>query len=367
MSAKEEVRKSESLMDVADRRLATMGVTITELSRLMNCSRRWLYEMLAEPTPAFIADLAAFLGLDSTILSKKFLQETEEQLKRRRHLEELGKFGRTFDWKLLRSCGLVPRNVKFMECYHEAMRLFRASSMKELAGRIPRHSLHSDTRRNSSDQSLHLILATAATMVNHADSHPAINTEILEEVANNMILYPAQGLAGYLLLKDRLSAAGIHFFHLPKTPKSGVRGLSYIDSDSNHVIVVQDNDYWDTFWFAVAHEIGHMILHREQLRQDVNISYEADPVESETEEEANMFARSALLREIDLESVKLIADAPSAVTLMASDAGVDPSIVFGALAYDSGEYWFYSGYRKRLSKVIGSELSWEDTKEFIAA
>jgi HTH-type transcriptional regulator/antitoxin HigA len=111
----------------------------------------------------------------------------------------------------------------------------------------------------------------------------------------------------------------------------------------------------DYFWFTLLHELAHLVLHADQLKEpmffDVEISEERDRIEKT----ANRLAKDSI---VDRESWRNCAPkydtSDKAVHTYAAEQGVHPSLIAGLLRKESGNY-------KRYSSIINEH----DVREII--
>ena len=97
---------------------------------------------------------------------------------------------------------------------------------------------------------------------------------------------------GIELFLNELSNTGVKFFILSHLQKTYIDGASFWDK-SNPVIVYSGRyNRIDNFWFTVAHEIAHILLHLKK-KTDYFID-DLDNISSDVEKEANQYATKLL-------------------------------------------------------------------------
>jgi HTH-type transcriptional regulator/antitoxin HigA len=98
----------------------------------------------------------------------------------------------------------------------------------------------------------------------------------------------------------------------------------------------------DYFWFTLLHELAHLVLHNDQLKEPVFFDVEAEE-KDRAEKAANRLAKDSM---VDRESWRNCAPKydPSDQTVRgyAAELGVHPSLVAGLLRKESGNYKRYS-------------------------
>lgn len=130
-----------------------------------------------------------------------------------------------------------------------------------------------------------------------------------------------------VVIEKFLSGANLDAVLIHRFAKPPIIGLSLL------------RDRIDNFWFSLLHEIGHLLLHSTQdsyhFVDDFDVRYVEDPIENE----ADSFAREALLpTSIWKKSNAFRIPSPSAVKLLAKKQKINPAIVAGRARYEANNY-----------------------------
>lgn len=134
-------------------------------------------------------------------------------------------------------------------------------------------------------------------------------------------------------LKRGLAASGVALVLVPHLPGSGAHGATrWLGPDKALVQMSLRYPWDDVFWFALYHELGHVLLHR---RREVFI--EADnAIDDEREHEASVFATDTLIPPDHF--VHFLAEgrwqSAEGVRRFADAIGIAPSIVVGRLQHE---------------------------------
>ena len=102
---------------------------------------------------------------------------------------------------------------------------------------------------------------------------------------------------GIGIFLNELNKNGVKFFVLSHLQKTYTDGASFFDESNPTIIHTCRHDRIDNFWFTVAHEIGHILLHlvnKEKFYID-----ESNRIETDDEKEADGFA-AKILRENEI-------------------------------------------------------------------
>ncbi|HEX2852258.1 MAG TPA: ImmA/IrrE family metallo-endopeptidase [Opitutaceae bacterium] len=100
----------------------------------------------------------------------------------------------------------------------------------------------------------------------------------------------------------------------------------------------------DYFWFTLLHELAHLVLHSDQLKEPVYFDVEAGDEKNRAEMAANRLAKDSIVDRESWRSCEPKYDtSDQAVRDYAGEQGVHPALVAGLLRKESGNYKRYSG------------------------
>ena len=99
----------------------------------------------------------------------------------------------------------------------------------------------------------------------------------------------------------------------------------------------------DYFWFTLLHELAHLVLHANELKETVFFDVESGEDNDKIEKAANRLAKDSM---VDRESWRSCAPkydtSDRAVLAYAAEQGVHPSLIAGLLRKEFGNYKRYS-------------------------
>jgi len=136
---------------------------------------------------------------------------------------------------------------------------------------------------------------------------------------------------GVDVFMKRLGECGVKTFLLTHLPQTYTDGAAFWDGENPTIVVTGRIGWDDSFWFTMAHEIGHVLLHLQN--QDAYFIDEDGEAPGECESEANAFAKKMLCHDditmffrrlngkVSLQLVKLYAEGK----------GTSTSLVVGCL------------------------------------
>jgi HTH-type transcriptional regulator/antitoxin HigA len=177
----------------------------------------------------------------------------------------------------------------------------------------------------------------AAQGMEHEPFDRAMLKTLLPELRAMTVLGPADF---YLELVGRLAQSGVCLVLVPDIAGTRASGATRFVSPTRAVIQLSNRGKRnDKFWFALFHEIGHLLLHSKKetfMRFD---DTEAGGDGAEVEEQANKFAGELLIpvdAEPELLAIKTQADAEA----LAARLGIAPAIVAGRYQRETEQWSF---------------------------
>jgi HTH-type transcriptional regulator/antitoxin HigA len=187
----------------------------------------------------------------------------------------------------------------------------------------------------------------------------AYDKDKLETLLINIADYTvmADGINQFI---NELTACGVIFFILPHLEKTYLDGAAFYAKNNPVVVYTGRHKRVDNYWFTIAHEIAHVLLHLNADRTFILDNLDEDNTD-EVENEANALAAKYLKHaEIMRYMGKLHANAiPMMIEMCAQQLKIGKSIVAGKMLYEKKLH----GSKLRL--YSGDVISEFDTKYLI--
>ncbi len=168
---------------------------------------------------------------------------------------------------------------------------------------------------------------------------------------------------GPRLAQELLHKRGIPFIILPHLPKTYLDGACFCMPDGRPVIgLTLRHDRLDNFWFTLAHELAHVILHLktpgraffDEIEHGVHHSCSPEEID------ANQLASDLLIPTAIWESEKaslLLSQQEFKLVSFANRLGISPAIVAGRIRWERNDYQIYTRLvgNKTLAKLFATE------------
>ena len=198
---------------------------------------------------------------------------------------------------------------------------------------------------NADENLLAIWQARARTEAEHlclAEECPAF-TGLSKEHLRKLALLSVDPRA-VLQLPSILAKFGIILVYVYALPGMSADGAVFHLSTGHPVIAMSLRfPRLDYFWFTLLHELAHLVLHADQLKEPLFFDVEASEETDRIEKAANRLAKDSI---VDRESWRNCAPkydtSDRAVHTYAAEQGVHPSLVAGLLRKESGNYKRYS-------------------------
>ncbi len=294
--------------------------------------------------------LSEFLGVDSRELSKLYVAELEaENIRDLGAARRAGFIIRNFDLDYLKKIKFIQDTSSFDVIEERIKKFFGFENIFEYEqGGLKLGHLFSSTKRNGSDKMLHFWCTAAIGELKALDNPYPFDIEQVRHVVAMLSVLTCDEVSGLLNAVRALYRAGVTVIVNPYIGKTQIRGATFI-VDAKPCIVLQDyKKKYSTLWFALAHEICHIIKDLDRIRHlKYHISFEEqgdgdifnDPA---IEDRANQFAAEILLPQKHLKYIAGFIDIPGMVKKYAVKWRVSESIIYGQYAYHYKEPRFYS-------------------------
>ena len=162
-----------------------------------------------------------------------------------------------------------------------------------------------------------------------ADLNKKALRALAKEITNYSVL--KTGVSKFLL---DLYNTGVKFFSLSHLPRTYLDGASFLHDNNPVIVYTKRYDRLDNFWFTIAHEIGHILLHIKN-ENDIYIDDFKSKSEFGYEDEANDFAEKVLRVNEILDYFSEYKHYTSAyrVEEAAEELNINPAIIVGILKH----------------------------------
>ncbi len=161
----------------------------------------------------------------------------------------------------------------------------------------------------------------------------------LMALAEKICDYTIQSNGIHAFIKQ-LNRCGVVFLHLDHFQQTYVDGASFFDNGKPVIIYTARYNRNDNFWFTMAHELGHVLLHADDQESFFIDSLDHLDLSNKREKEADAFAEKRLRSSEILESFHGV-KRPTVVRIksVAQKLGLHPAVIAGSLQHHGQASW----------------------------
>jgi len=155
----------------------------------------------------------------------------------------------------------------------------------------------------------------------------------LQKVANQLAKYTiaSDGVEQFVA---ELSECGVLFLQLDHFQQTYIDGASFFDQNRPVILYTARHNRVDNFWFTMAHELGHVLLHEENQGTIFIDSMDHLDLSDTREKEADVFAENSLQSKAIIRAFKDVKRPSSLrIKILASELRLHPGIVAGCLQH----------------------------------
>jgi HTH-type transcriptional regulator / antitoxin HigA len=145
---------------------------------------------------------------------------------------------------------------------------------------------------------------------------------------------------GPLVARDFLARRGIALIIEPSLPRMKIDGAAILDEDGMPIIGISLRfDRLDSFWFTLAHELAHVVLHLEKHNTTFVDNTEGASEEDRLEQEANVLASESYIpRSVWRYSAAGRTRSAEAIKELANQLCINPAVIAGRIRRESNNY-----------------------------
>lgn len=343
------------------RELDASGRTQADLADRMSITKKHLNQVIkgASLTPEFALATERALGISAKLLLKleaewrafrlaevaradlsqhvDWLRKFRVEELLRRHIIATGDDAPTRIEKLLRFFG-----VSDPAAYERISLKLQASFKRSSAYTIDEHA---------TALWIQLAVRQANLIATSAPQHdPARLRRVAKRLPALTIEHPVRAFTDF---QTELLTAGVILVYVEEVPDTRVSGVSlWLQADRPMIAVTGRYKYADSLWFAIAHEIAHVLHH---LKRTTFLEISADEMEERLhhgdssdahEIQANAYASELLMAGLGEDELRAASTKDELIDL-ANSVGVSPGVLAGQYAHLTGDYAKFGKMRNK--------------------
>ncbi len=357
--------------ELIEQKKAELGITEFQMSKILGLSKNTFYRLVKRVSEGDIDSLDYFLivkisqlfNIDITDLTKIYVSSLKPE-----HIGEIEQARKayyiinTFDIKGLKDQNFISSTTDFSAIEKRITSFFHLNSIFDYSHEVGQ--VFFSKHQNSNSKMRKFWVGSARFQFERIGNPNEYNKETLEVLVTNIRPYTRYEEKGFLTVIQALYNAGVTVIVQPSPPKAKVRGASFIVNNKPCIAITDFNDNYATLWFALMHELCHVLYDFKQLKslgfhltednsQDLDLLREGD---------ADWFAREMLFPQEYMNYITHLINSPSLVAKYAEEKRVHPGIIYSFYCYQKlkegknlhEHYQQYFGKTEKTLKAIKS-------------
>lgn len=324
------------------------GITQEELAKRLQTTPKYVSDLVngrINLTDEMVLKLSIVFGTSTTMwlnLNQKYIEKKLE-IEKRIQLDEECELVRQIEYKFWVELGVVKATRVAAEKVMELQRYFKVSSLSVLSQRdfLVQYRTSVSEVSDVNVINANAWVQTAINIGSGMDVEPYNKKKLSAAIPEIRSMTVQDPKKFYPRLKELLASCGVALVLLPNLKNCGVNGaVKWLGKDKVILALNDRRKYADTFWFALFHELGHVLQQRIKvlLVSEKNKSgLETDDLIQKLEAEADLFSQDTLIPKDEyfefIESNQRGFTADS-IRTFARKINILPGIVVGRLQQD---------------------------------
>jgi Zn-dependent peptidase ImmA (M78 family) len=326
-----------SLKELFLEKLKLSGLSKTQFESLANIQRRSLDGILDNTSKQTdiinLLKLGEFLDLSAEdLLVNYFKDRPVEEIKELQISMDITFINRFFDIKTLISLGFADKDSSIDELKQRICKFFHVGNIYDYENEL-NEALYSRTKRKFSDKMKDFWIKSSYKYFELIDNPNDYSRDALKDLIPKIKPYTQNVESGLLTVFRALYNVGVTVVFQPMLPKTQIRGATFVIKNKPCIVVTDLNKNYPTIWFALLHELHHVLFDQEQLSQTkYHLTGEPDLFLIQ-EDKANQFASDYLISEEKMRYIEPLIHNHLMVTKFSKELQIHPSIIYGQFQF----------------------------------
>lgn len=333
------------LKELFDKKVAELKITSTSVLEILNIQHRTLKGIL-DGTQKMVdvtnlIKIANFLQLPKEEVIKMYIDSLEKNYTKNIAPPEKIKFiQENFDLAVLKKAGFIDSITDFEKIDSKITSFLGLKSIYEYKRPNIKPAFSAGLVKPKNELTRSLWVQSAITYFEDINNPYEYNRKALIEYFPNIRWHSTNVEFGLVTIIKDLFKLGITVIYQSPLPSLHLRGATFAINDKPCIVLTNYVNYYGTLWFALIHELFHVLFDWEEIRNNhYHLSDDEDDelLVQEKETEANNFAREYLFPQEKMNQIKHSLNNSYFVNEFAKNNHVHPSIIYVFNAYDSSK------------------------------
>ncbi|MEJ5056014.1 hypothetical protein [Sphingobacterium sp. MYb382] len=336
-------QSSQTLSSIFEQRLVELNINQTTAAEIMGIQYRGLVGVLNGTLKRIdfstLNKLSSFLQLSQRDVLELFMNTFSDRYSSNVDQEKVNFIKDNFDLATLKKVGFIEDIADFSGIESRLCKLFRVNNILDYkpSEKVPAFSAGKIKKKSSYSQSTWL--TKAEEILNELDQPYPYDRNQLIEIFPKIRWYSTDVSLGLKNVISLLYRCGISVIFMPSFPNLHVRGATIPIEGKPAIILTDYKGFYATLWFALIHELYHVLFDWEEISQGnyhLSIDDSDDAVLVQKETEADSFSRKYLFSKEKSSMIRRYLNNHSEVVKFAKFNDVHPSMIYLFEAFDSG-------------------------------
>lgn len=343
------------------------GITQEELAKRLQTTPKYVSDLVhgrINLTEEMVLKLSTVFGTSTKMwlnLNQKYIEKKIE-IEKQRRIDTECDLVRKLDYKFWVELGVVKAKQTSSEKVQELQKYFKVSSLSVLNQRdfLVKYKTSVAEVTDVNVINANAWVQTAINIGTQSAVEPFDRKKLVETIPEIRSMTVQDPVVFYPKLKKILASCGVALVLLPNLKNCGVNGaVKWLGKEKVILALNGRRKYADTFWFALFHELGHVLQQRIKVllvSEKNKTGFETDDLIQRLEVEADIFSQNTLIPSKDYNA--FVEMNPKGFTAegiqkFASEINILPGIVVGRLQRDNYLSYQSSLNRLKIKYVIG--------------
>lgn len=330
-------------------KLKSTGLSKTHFERLSGIQRKSLDAILKKSSKQTdiinLLKLGEFLDLSlEDLLVLHFKDRPSDEIKELQNSMDITFINKNFDLKTLASLDFIKIDDSAEVLTDRLCKFFELNSIYDYERELS-IALYTRTRRSFSDKMKDFWIKSSYKYFELINNPNDYSRESLIDLIPKIKPYTQNVEKGLLIIFQAMYNIGVTIVFQPSLPKTQIRGATFFINNKPCVVVTDFNKNYATIWFALIHELYHVLFDLETIENTkFHLSGEPDLFLLQ-EDKANEFASEYLLSSEKMRYIEKLINNPLVVSRFAKECQIHPCIIYSQYQWRQSElgnnYWSY--------------------------
>lgn len=349
---------STSLRELYNRKKKNLNLSDRQIQKILGMERKTLKAILNAEAKQInfinMFKIAHFLGLSINDLIDIYIPRmSTEQIGEIERAREAGYITEYFDVETLTRMKFLERDSSSKDISDKLRIFFNLDSIYSYSKNIS-NTAFSRTKKNSNDLMRLFWVQSALLQFKMIENPYDYIREELLKLMPRIKPFTRDEEFGLIKVAKALYAVGVTIIFQPTLEKLQVRGATMSVNGKPCIVLSNLNNRYPTLWFALMHELHHVLYDFDDIAD--RVYHITEDIEKElfllNEEKADNFAQQYFLTDSRYKYIRGFITSKMNINKFAAQLGIHPSIIYARHCYETKEWAFYNNYIPKMDVAL---------------